>query len=667
MRVALRHTREATRVNPRSPTHAAALEYASRGWAVFPLTPGAKEPIGGHGHLNATTDVERIDAWWSQNPSYNVGISLAPSGLVVLDIDVGKKKDGTRKQGRESLAKIEHELTPTLLAETGRGGMHAVYSRPADVAPSRQIGIIDKESGLDLLGEGYIVAAPSFLAESQRYYRWTQLQAIAPLPPFLQNVARTPRVQEKVQLVGTAIPEGSRNNSMFRLGCALRDLGIGAEALARALDAENRQRFTPPLPDHELAIIVNSVLTTVEVRRDVALNAVVAEEIKAIFAPASRSEWLDAVALKPQPPVLFYSTGFTELDECMGGGFATRQVAGLIAPPSTGKSALVGHWLAMLSLQRPVLHCSLELTRHELFVRYAAHRMEFPWIDGIKGKVAQSAMANAIRGTRIKIFSGEDLDRNNPFASIRAEAEKVAQECGIAPIIAIDYIQLMARGVGTETRSKVGELSMLTRMMAQDLDTVVIAVLTTQRQSYGNAKGIEAMRAANDPTAYLAAAKESGDVEFDFATLLYLDVDKLTEGATKPGRIAVARCRVGREGFVGIRARLDIGKFSADPSALGEFASEERAAKRDEQSMDVAKAKLLEAVAEMPGRPWRDIQAKVASNRGIQRTLVDRARDALIGEGILEKTVRYDENRRKLPGEALVVKSPPVTVQTSEE
>ncbi len=651
----------------RSPQHAAAREYAARGWHVFPLRPGAKEPSTANGHHDATSDPARIDAWWDANPDYNVGISLAPSGLVVLDVDVGVKKDGTRKQGRESLAKIEHELTPTLLAETGRGGIHAVYSRPPGLAPHRSIGIIEKESGLDLLGEGYIVAAPSFLAESQRYYQWTHLQAIAPLPAFLQTIATTPRVQETVQLTGTPIPEGGRNNAMFRLGCALRDTGIGAEALARALDAENKQRFNPPLPDAELSVIVNSVLTTVQVRRDVALNAVVAEEIQAIFAPASRSEWIENVSKIPQPPVLFYSTGIAELDECMGGGFATRQVAGLIAPPSTGKSALVGNWLALLSQQRPVLHCSLELTRHELFVRYAALRMEFPWIDGIKGRVAQGSMADAVRGMRIKIFGGEDLDRNNPFVSIRAEAEKMAQECGIAPIVAIDYMQLMARGAGAETRSKVGDLSMQTRMMAQDLDTAVIAVLTTMRSSYSNKKGEEQMRAANDPTAYLGAAKESGDVEFDFATMLYLDVDKLTEGATKPGRIAVARCRVGHEGFVGIRARLDIGKFTGDPTALGEFASEERAAKRDEQSMDFAKEKLLEIIARMPNRPWRDIQAATAAVRGVARTQVDRARDLLISEGVLEKTQRFNEHHQVIRGDVYAIKSPPPNVATTEE
>lgn len=656
-------------MTPRSPQHAAALEYVGRGWYVFPLQPGEKQPATQNGHHDATNDPARVDAWWTNNPSYNVGISLAPSGLVVLDVDVSKKADGTQKRGREFLAKIEQQLTPTPFATTGRGGMHIVYSRPPDLEPHRQIGIIEKESGLDLLGEGYIVAAPSYLAESGRYYEWTQKCPIAPLPPVLRDVARAPRVIEKVQLTGTPIPEGGRNNAMFKLGCYLRDGGIGAEALARAMDAENKQRFNPPLADAELAVIVNSVLQRVQPSRDVALNATVAQDMQQMFAPASRSEWLENVAMKPQPPVLFYSTGFDELDECMGGGFATRQVCGLIAPPSTGKSALVGHWLEALSLQRPVLHCSLELSRHELFVRYAAHRMEFPWRDGIKGKVPQQAMANAVRGTRIKLFGGEDVDRASPFESIRAEALRVAQECGIAPIIAIDYLQLMARGATTEMRSKVGELSMQARMLAQDLDTVVIVVLTTQRQSYGNTKNVEQMRAANDPTAYLAAAKESGDVEFDFATVLYLDVDKLVEGATKPGRIAVARCRVGHEGFVGIRARLDVGKFSADPSALGEFASEDRVARKLEEDLGVARQRVLEAIAAMPNRPWRDIQAKASSSTGVKnRTIVDRARDSLIGDGSIEKSVRYDpETHRKLAGDVYVIKSPPTIVPNAEE
>ena len=86
---------------------AAALSYAERGWAVFPIwwpypaggcacrrptcnRPG-KHPVGSlvpHGKDQATTDASAIRAWWRRCPRANVGIRTgAVSDLVVLDVD----------------------------------------------------------------------------------------------------------------------------------------------------------------------------------------------------------------------------------------------------------------------------------------------------------------------------------------------------------------------------------------------------------------------------------------------------------------------------------------------------------------------------------------------------------------------------------------------------
>lgn len=659
----------------RSPTHQAALEYAQRGWFVFPCVAGGKTPLPGtRGHLDATVDPAQIDRIWGANPNLNVGIAVAPSGLIVLDVDVSEyeytdkatgEKKKARKRGRESLARIESELAPTLLAGTGREGIHAVYTRPPDIEPHRHIGIIEKDSGLDLIGEGYIVAAPSYLAETGRYYQWTQLHNIAPLPPFLQAVTKAPRIQEKVSELGTAIVEGGRNNALFRLGCALRDTGISREALARALDFENHARFTPPLPDPEVALIIDSVMTRVQVTRDVAAAAVVEQEIQAIFAPAAKEDWLENVALVPQPPVLFYSTGFPELDRLTGGGFSTRHLAGIIGPPSTGKSALVGEWLIGLAKQRPVLHCSLELMKPELFVRYAAHEMKFPWRDGIKGAVPQQDMARAVKGMRIKVMGADDFDRMDPFGSLEAAVARMTQECGIAPIVAIDYIQIMARGASTEMRHKVGELTYRARQLAQRFDTVVLGVFTTQRDKY-SLKQVEIMRAAQDPRAYLGAAKESGDIEFDCAILMYLDVDMSTQGPEKPAQLALARCRVGDEGFVGLRVRLDVGSFKEDMGALSDFANEARQQKRADDDMKSACDAVLEAVRALPGQPWGTMQARAAAKSS--RSVVDRARDKLIGDNVIERCDRFDENHRKAKGFTLRIReqNPAQTVPSEE-
>jgi hypothetical protein len=64
-----------------------ALAYASRGWPVFPCQPGQKIPATRHGYRDATTDQERITAWFSLLPSWNLAIATGTPGPDVLDVD----------------------------------------------------------------------------------------------------------------------------------------------------------------------------------------------------------------------------------------------------------------------------------------------------------------------------------------------------------------------------------------------------------------------------------------------------------------------------------------------------------------------------------------------------------------------------------------------------
>src|ERR1700731_4411538 len=78
-----------------------ALQYAARGWFIFPLAPRSKLPLiskksGGKGFHDATTDLKQIEAWWAREPLANIGIATGASGLVVLDAD-----------GPEGLAQLE--------------------------------------------------------------------------------------------------------------------------------------------------------------------------------------------------------------------------------------------------------------------------------------------------------------------------------------------------------------------------------------------------------------------------------------------------------------------------------------------------------------------------------------------------------------------------------
>jgi putative DNA primase/helicase len=64
-----------------------ALACVERGWYVFPLLPGKKEPATAHGFKDASNDPGHVSRWWTEDPRYNIGIACGASNLCVLDFD----------------------------------------------------------------------------------------------------------------------------------------------------------------------------------------------------------------------------------------------------------------------------------------------------------------------------------------------------------------------------------------------------------------------------------------------------------------------------------------------------------------------------------------------------------------------------------------------------
>ncbi|MER5223080.1 bifunctional DNA primase/polymerase [Streptomyces flaveus] len=136
--------------NARSALLSAALHAAARGWHVHPLRPGGKgsalhgertcpktgECAAGHRkwEQRATTDPERIRAAWTAG-AFNVGIATGPSGLVVVDLDVPKEKNGEGSSdapdGATSFAALceraGQSWPTTYTVRTPSGGMHLYF------------------------------------------------------------------------------------------------------------------------------------------------------------------------------------------------------------------------------------------------------------------------------------------------------------------------------------------------------------------------------------------------------------------------------------------------------------------------------------------------------------------------------------------------------------
>ncbi|NJR80439.1 phage/plasmid primase, P4 family [Sphingomonas corticis] len=209
----------------------AALQYARRGWPVFPVrerdetvriggaggeerTFKAKAPYTGKGLKDATTHEPTIEAWWRQHPNALIGLPTGVNGCFVLDFDPRVEEDcdpetgeviGTREWTLEQLkADLEDQmgvpLPRSLTAITQSGGVH-VYFRQPDGEPIRNRGNLPAHVDVRGLG-GYVIAPPSILPDTGKSYRWMRDRGdwrddadIAEAPAELVTILRSRKVR----------------------------------------------------------------------------------------------------------------------------------------------------------------------------------------------------------------------------------------------------------------------------------------------------------------------------------------------------------------------------------------------------------------------------------------------------------------------------------------
>ena len=180
-----------------------AQQYAGHGWHVFPLQSNGKVPLGGSGFKQATIDAEKVTEWWTSNPTANIGVSLDPSGLCVIDVDKHGDVDGF-----DSLHLLG-DMPGTFKANTPSGGAHYVFSNNG-TPPPRKVGLVE---GIDLLANGYIVAAPSVI--NGRAYQWESGQSkkqLASFPQSVRDMAAPAPAQQAVNTTATGATAGTKQD-----------------------------------------------------------------------------------------------------------------------------------------------------------------------------------------------------------------------------------------------------------------------------------------------------------------------------------------------------------------------------------------------------------------------------------------------------------------------
>lgn len=237
----------------------AAIEYAKMGLAVFPLVPRDKKPLTANGFKDATKDINQIEYWWSLYPNANVGIATgeASGGIAVVDMDIDDDED---KDGYRTFMKWADDnyliLPDTWLSITGRGGYHMIFKSTFPV--KSKIGWLE---AVDIKANGGYIVAPPSVHPNGRRYEWED----APNETVLADTSDTDvefifnsvNVEESKSSgeplkVPDVIPEGHRDEMMFKLACKYQAMGMSDDAMLAALKAENQSRCQPPLSDKEI-------------------------------------------------------------------------------------------------------------------------------------------------------------------------------------------------------------------------------------------------------------------------------------------------------------------------------------------------------------------------------------------------------------------------------
>lgn len=237
---------------------------AGRQWPVHPLTPGRKTPAANceqcrirshapsecpchtrglwcHGFHSATTDLARIDAWWSKEPRAGVGVSCGPAHLVVLDVDAHAAQVPNRDRllpgipipeqvnleglasGFDTLALLaayRQQPDPaqddtTLRVRTPSGGLHIWYVNPEPRVRYRSSAGSSPRTALawqvDVRAHGGYIVAPATRTFAGVYTPLGSVREPAPLPSWLAaELMRTGHVIE------TPLVPGPRPRSTSR-------------------------------------------------------------------------------------------------------------------------------------------------------------------------------------------------------------------------------------------------------------------------------------------------------------------------------------------------------------------------------------------------------------------------------------------------------------------
>jgi replicative DNA helicase len=262
-------------------------------------------------------------------------------------------------------------------------------------------------------------------------------------------------------------------------------------------------------------------------------------------------------------------TGFYDLDR-MTSGLQPGDMVVLAARPSMGKTAFAINIAEHVALNEglPVAVFSMEMGASQLAVRVVGSIGRIDQGHLRTGKLNDDEwprLTEAIEKLRTVSLHIDETPGLTP-SELRANARRLARQCGKLGLIVVDYLQLMSGSgsTGGDNRAtELGEISRGLKMLAKELQCPVIALSQLNRS----------VEQRTDKRPMMSDLRESGAIEQDADIIMFIYRDDYYNKDSKdPGvaEIIIGKQRNGPTGTVRLTFLKNLTRFESLASGLSD-------------------------------------------------------------------------------------------------
>ncbi len=262
-------------------------------------------------------------------------------------------------------------------------------------------------------------------------------------------------------------------------------------------------------------------------------------------------------------------TGFYDLDR-MTSGFQAGDMIVLAARPSMGKTALAVNIAEHVALNEglPVAVFSMEMGASQLAVRIVGSIGRIDQTHLRTGKLTDEEwprLTEAIEKLR-NVSLHIDETPGLTSSELRANARRLARQCGKLGLIVVDYLQLMSGSSadGENRATELGEISRGLKMLAKELQCPVIALSQLNRS----------VETRTDKRPMMSDLRESGAIEQDADVIMFIYRDDYyNKDSKEPGvsEIIIGKQRNGPTGTVKLAFIKNLTRFESLAMGSNDF------------------------------------------------------------------------------------------------